>query len=398
MRRLAADPAILLLAVAQTIVWAGVYYLFPALLLRWEADLGWSKPALTGAMTAAVAVSAIAAPLAGRLIDRGHGRALLTGGALAGGLLLVALSQAETLWQFYTVWIALGFCMAAGLYEPCFAVVTRARGAEAKRAITLIALIAGFAGTVSFPTLHVLAEGFGWRTAVAAFGVLVCVTAAPMAWAGVGLLHRRMTGELDNLAPGGPEPLRPSWLRQPAFWLLGFGFALMALDHGIVLNHLLPILDERGIQPDLAVFAASMIGPMQVAGRLAMMAADRYVSNLAITVACFAAVFCATGALLGAAAIPMLLVVFVVLHGAGYGVTSIMRPVVAREILGQRNFGAISGALALPYLGASAAAPFLGSLLWEIGTYDFVLRTVMGLAALGLVAFLLAARVAPRQS
>ena len=36
----------------------------------------------------------------------------------------------------------------------------------------------------------------------------------------------------------------------------------------------------------------------------------------------------------------------VVLQGSGYGVLSIMRPVMTREILGQARFGAISGAMA----------------------------------------------------
>ena len=37
------NRAILFLAIAQTLVWAGLYYLFPALLLRWEESFGWSK-------------------------------------------------------------------------------------------------------------------------------------------------------------------------------------------------------------------------------------------------------------------------------------------------------------------------------------------------------------------
>ena len=53
------DPPIAMLAVAETIVWAGLYYIFPALLVHWEADLGWSKTELTGAFTASIAVSAL---------------------------------------------------------------------------------------------------------------------------------------------------------------------------------------------------------------------------------------------------------------------------------------------------------------------------------------------------
>ena len=37
-----------------------------------------------------------------------------------------------------------------------------------------------------------------------------------------------------------------------------------------LLTHLLPLLDERGIHRETAVIVASMIGPMQVAGRIAM--------------------------------------------------------------------------------------------------------------------------------
>ena len=58
------------LALAQLIVWASLYYSFPALLPDWEADLGWSKTQISGAFTSALLVTALLAPFAGRLIDR----------------------------------------------------------------------------------------------------------------------------------------------------------------------------------------------------------------------------------------------------------------------------------------------------------------------------------------
>ena len=77
--------AVWALAVAETVVWAGTLYIFPALLIHWEADLGWSKTTLAGAFTVAVLISAAAAPLAGRLIDAGHGVRLMTIGTVAAG-------------------------------------------------------------------------------------------------------------------------------------------------------------------------------------------------------------------------------------------------------------------------------------------------------------------------
>ena len=48
------NPAIILLAFGQTLVWTCLYYIFPALLLRWETVLGWSKLDLTLAITLAI--------------------------------------------------------------------------------------------------------------------------------------------------------------------------------------------------------------------------------------------------------------------------------------------------------------------------------------------------------
>ncbi len=71
------DRSILLLAIGQTLIWAALYYVFPALLLRWEQELGWSKPDLTAAIALAVLISGIGAPFPGRVIDAGRAPMLL---------------------------------------------------------------------------------------------------------------------------------------------------------------------------------------------------------------------------------------------------------------------------------------------------------------------------------
>lgn len=385
------DKAIWFLAAAQTIIWAGLYYSFPALLIKWETGLGWSKTDLTFCFTSAVAASALSSPIAGRLIDGGHGPVILAGSAFVGGLLIGSLSFVDMFALFWLVWVLIGVMMSACLYEPCFALVTRARGVDAKRSITLITLVAGFASTVSFPMAHSISVAADWRAAVLSFAAIVCFVGAPLGWFGARLLEQEKRAAPVALQDG-PVIAAHGFLRHPAFWLLAIGFALMALNHGIVLNHLLPLLDERRFDPTTAVFAASMIGPMQVTGRLAMMAAEKHVSMHTITVASYVAVSSATLFLMGAGFAPALLVGYVVLQGSGYGVTSIMKPVVTREILGERNFGAITGAMAVPYLAAFAFAPTLGSLLWETGGYDLALWTAFLSTALGLMFYLIAAR------
>jgi hypothetical protein len=87
------------------------------------------------------------------------------------------------------------------------------------------------------------------------------------------------------------------------------------------------------------------------------------------------------------------LVGFVILFGAGHGIVSIVRPVIARNILGGNNFGAKFGTMALFYLIGSASAPFVGSLIWGVGGYGLVLPVLVVLAFVGLVLYLVAHRL-----
>lgn len=385
------DPAIILLGVGETLAWASIYYLFPALLLRWETDLGWSKAELTGAIASAVLVSAVASPLAGRLIDAGRAAQMFAASAVLGGVGLVLLSLVTELWQFYAVWILIGLAMAGCLYEPCFALVTRARGKDAKPAIIVITLMAGFASTISFPAVYSLATALGWRgAALVGAGTMIFVV-APILWTGVRWIER------DSIVvPATPQPdgMDRSFLSGGAFWLLALGFTCLALAHGATLHHLLPILDERRMSPETAVLAASFIGPMQVAGRLAMMASQRHITHHGMAVAAFGGIALSLGLLLDSSASPAFLSAFVILFGGCYGTVSILRPLLARDILGDKNFGAKSGALALPYLAGSAVAPFAGALVWRVGGYDSLLVILIALLGVGAALYAWADRMA----
>lgn len=391
--------ALLCLALGETIVWAGLYYLFPALLLRWEEAEAWPKTLLTAAFAAAVMVSALVSPLTGRLIDRGNGPLVMAGSALFGAAILALLPFAGSVEIFAFLWLLIGLAMGGSLYEPCFALVTRTRGVDARRGITLITLVAGFAGTLSFPLNHVVAEAGGWHAATWTFAILVAAVGAPLLWLGTSHLEKEWRSRQPAVLPSGSarttEPPPPAIWKNPVFWSLAAGFSLLGANHGIVINHLLPILADRGIGAGTAVFAASMIGPMQVAGRLALMASEKHVSGRAVATGCFAAILLATVSLLLAEVEPAFVALFVVLQGSGHGIISIMKPVMIREVLGETNFGAISGTIAVPYLAAFALSPFVGSLLWEMGGYDLALAVGGFSSLIGLVCFRIASRPRP---
>lgn len=380
-------------AIAETLVWAAYYYSFPALLPTWEADLGFSKTALTGAFTLALIVSAVTAPIVGRLIDFGYGKVIFAGGAAAAATLLILLSQVTEIWQFYAIWFGIGIAMAGSLYEACFAIITYSMGERAKRAITIVTLVAGFAGTVSFPSAHLLTQLFDWRITVICFAVVIITVCIPLILYGC----HHADQEASYRAPKPTPSIRKAMVvtKAPTFWLLGLTFFLLAFNHGMVISHMLPILDDRGLSESFAVLAASMIGPMQVTGRLIMLAFEKYVSVFAICCACFASAFIAGCALLFSSFSPLFIIPFVLFQGGGYGVLSIIRPTVISELLGRRDFGTIAGLLAIGFMAGSAFSPTSASILWETGGYDLVIIVVAGIPIMAFLSLLAAWKARP---
>ncbi len=384
--------AVIPLAIAETLVWAAFYYSFPAFLPAWEAELGWSRAELSGAFTGALVLTGLLAPRAGRIVDRGAGGAVFLGAIVMGALLLVALAAVRELWQFWAIWLALGVVNAACLYEATFAIITTTVGAAARRAITIVTLVAGFAGSVAFPSAWALGEVLGWRGALLAFSGVSLFVALPLAWLGLRLLAGHAEDAATRPKATGREGREA--LRKPAFWFIAFGFATIGLTHGMMITHIRPIMESRGVAEAVGVLVASLVGPMQVLGRIVMVSVQNRVDIYGATRGCFAGMAAGAAALLFATGSPVLAIGFVVPYGAAYGIASIVRPVVTAELLGRTGFGAISGMLAVPYMLAGAAGPSVAALLWQAGGYDLVI----GLGVLLLLGGLVAVRMARRSS
>jgi MFS family permease len=368
------------LAVAQTVIWASIFYLFPAFLPIWERETLWSKSELTGAFTLALFAAAAASPAAGRLIDAGYGRTLMLCGTSVSILGLLMLSQVAELWQFYAVWLILGLCMAASLYEPCFANLIRHLQQEARPAITRITLVAGLAGTVAFPSSHWLTSILTWREAVICYAAALALITLP--------LTARSITRLQVQFPITSSPSTSDARNVPygaVFWLLAISFMLIALVHGMIITHLLPLLAERGITAGFAIIVASLIGPMQVVGRMLMMATESRSTTVYTAMACYAGMALGIAALMFGGVQHSMIILFVILHGAAYGVTSIIRPILTREMLGAANFGQISGRMSGLFMFGTAVAPFGGSLIWQVAGYTTMLAVAGALMLIGIV-------------
>ena len=363
------SPAILFLAFGQTLVWACLYYIFPAMLLRWENALKWSKVDLTLGITLALLTSAVFSPVAGKIIDKDKGTLLLFISAIIGGSSLLLLSSITTILQFYIIWLFIGFSIAGWLYEPCFALITKYRGQRARQDIIVITLIAGFASTICFPVTHIIANMYDWRTTVAIFGFVVIFAAAPLLLIGSTIIKsQQLNTKTKNDTQYNTK--NSSFLKNPTIYYLAICFSLLALVHGTVINHLLSILTERGYTTNISILAASCIGVMQVFGRLILLFSDRYLSNQNFNKIALLGMVTSIVFLLVSGSSNYMLFLFIILFGSTYGMISILRPTITKELLGYKNFGLKSGYLGGAYLIGTATAPYFGSLVWKYYGYQ----------------------------
>ncbi len=372
--------AVWALALGLLVIYAGVFYAYPAMLPDLLAETGWSKATLALGPTLGSLVMAALTPLTGRVIDRGQGARMVIAMPLLAVVCVGGLGFVTQPWQWWALWALMGVAEAGCLYETTFAMLARHLGPNARQGITRITLVAGFSGTMTFPLAHLLAGALGGQRAYLVFAAMTLVLTVPL---NIYAMRRLGRGERpkQEAAKGALRAALKRW----EFWGIAGIFALIWLDHGILLTYILPLFEERGIAREVAAWAAAALGPAQLAGRLVLVVGGGKISNRMATRVALSAVGLAAVLLIAAGAAPWLVFVVVAVQGAGVGLMSIMRPMLVAEVLGRRGFGAVSGASAVSPILATAAAPSLGAVLLDGFGTGAVYAALLGFAAGALV-------------
>ncbi|PKG51898.1 MULTISPECIES: MFS transporter [Halomonadaceae] len=345
----------LTLGSAQTLAWASSYYLPAILAVPMARDLGVPPSWVFAAFSAALLLTAMLGPSVGRWIDIRGGRGVLmaSNGIMALGLIIMALSQG--VFTLMLAWLITGIGMAMGLYDAAFATLGRLLGRSARASITGVTLLAGFASTIGWPVTALLENEFGWRTACGVWAMLHIVIGLPLN----ALLPKAGASQTEHKDEKPvPLPDRP----RLAIVLLAFVFAAGWFVSTAMAAHLPRLLQETGVSLSVAVAAAALVGPAQVAARLGEFALLRHLHPLV------AARVATTLHPLGAALLATLgmpAAGFALLHGAGNGMMTIASGTLPLALFGPAGFGRRQGLIIAPARAMQAFAPLLFGLLIE---------------------------------
>ncbi len=374
------------MAISQTISWGTLFTVFPLFVAPMEAELGWSRATLNGALTAGLLAAGLCAIPAGRWVDRHGGRWLMSIGGWIGALLLLGWAMVDSLWLFFALWIAIGAIHATALSEPAYAVIV-ANARDARRAIAGVTFITGFCSTIFLPLGSVLIESFGWRQALLALAALQIAPGIITAWVLRGTVGSLTTADATTTS----LPLRAA-LRRRAFWALAVCFCAHTFMATGMSFHLIPLLQDRGLGQAALLLVVGLHGPCQVGSRAVLFtlgkgAGTRVIGSFAMALLPLSMLVLG---LAGDALWPLL--GFTVLWGVSNGLITIVRASGVAEILGQAGYGQISGAIATASMLPRTAAPLALALLWQWqGGYGQVPWLLAGLGVVALLAFVVAA-------
>lgn len=367
---------------------------------------GWSRAALSGAVSLGGLLAAVAAPMIGPALDRRGARLVLCLAVLGTGVATMLLSLSRSLFEFYLFYCIARMSWAAPFDLGIYGALNN--WFMARRAfVTSIATLAQMAGLIAMPLIAEAAMlAAGWRAGWLAIGSLVLA----VGFLPVLLFLARRPEDLgqfpdgadpavaraerrrDAAAPFEPDFSRRQAIATPSFWLLLLFTVLVYPVQAGVSLHQAPYLIERGIAPAIA---ATVVSTFSLMSAVASLVCGFQPKSLPIRWS-----LALTGALLFAAVFAMLHVstaaeayLAASLFGLGIGGILTLLPVAWADYFGRASFGAIRGVVLSAQVLAQAAGPLLSGALRDwTGDYRLSLECFAVLACLSVPAALAAAR------
>jgi MFS transporter, OFA family, oxalate/formate antiporter len=367
-------------------------------------EFGWSRAALSGAVSLGGVLAALASPLIGPVLDRHGARLALCLAVLVTGITMMLLSLTQSLLVFYLL-----FCTARMNWAGPFDLGIYSGVSNwfvARRAFaTSVATVAQMAGLVAMPLIAQLAmREHGWRGGWLAIGTITLLVGFLPVWLlmvrrpeDMGLHPDGRAGGISRSSAAPAELPEPSFSRRQAmgtasFWLLLLYTVLVYPVQAGVSLHQAAHFVERGIDPSVA---ATIVAWFSLMSALAAITCGVLPRALPIRFP-----LALIGGFLAAGALAMISIstaregyLAAALFGFGVGGILTLLPIAWADYFGRANFAAIRGVALSAQVLAQATGPVISGALRDwTGGYTRSLQCFVLLSVLSVIIALAARR------
>jgi len=385
-----------------TIIAFGARFSFGVFFKPLASEFGLTRAETSGVYSAYMLLCCVFAIVSGWGADKFSPRVPFSLMGLFLGLSLILASQAQSLRQLfvaYSFFLAVG---TGGVYGVSVSTIIRWVDRKRGLAIGLTTSGVGLGTVMMAPFATYLIANVGWRSSLIIIGIIAWLFIIPMAMflkkdpREMGLLPYGVessggkTGGSNLQGSSSPATGFSLWhaFKTRNFWCLGFSWILTPLCLYMAVTHIVPHVTDMGIPAMKAATILSLIGAMNIAGRLVVGnisdSAGRKVT--AMTCALFLA-----GAVIWLIYLKDLWMfyLFAAVFGFFFGGISTSTTAMVGDIFGLHSIGVIMGTLSACWSLGAAIGPFIGGLVYDMwGNYSVAFS--ISAAAMMIVTFLLA--------
>ena len=359
----------------------GSIFSLPVFLQPMSASTGWSRTAISLAMTFNFLTMGIASFGWGMMMDRFGPRIVLLAGSAILGLGLVLASRASSVEEFQLFYGVLVGAGGGAIFAPLMATVAGWFDRHRSLAVSLVSAGMGVAPLTVAPIAAMLVSKYDWRFAQLLIGLAVWVLLPPVAF----LVRRAPVPGGAGAARRAPEAqmtVRQA-LTSPQFAVLAGTFFLCCATHSGPLFHTVSYAISCGLSVTAAVSIYSVEGLSGLAGRIAFgLLGDRFGAKRTFV----------SGLLLQAAAVgcyyfaheQFAFYSVAIVFGFAYAGVMPLYAVLMRENFPLSIIGTVVGAGSMASSLGMALGPLAGGLIFDrYGTYGwlYIGSVLLGLGA-----------------
>lgn len=356
---------------------------------------GWSRGAISAALSVNLLVGGLAGFVIGSFADRQGPRVMLMLTVVLAGTAFALVGTVSALWQLYLFVGVVGGIGMSSFY--LLSAVTVAHWFDTERGLALALVLIGFnfGYMTGGPLAAWLIDVWGWRLAYGLLGggsgLLTLCAAFTIRLPRPGEVRRRAT---VVGAPPPPDASLRDALRDPRQWLLNASWLCMGGLAFMINVHVVPFARDAGIGLAGASLALTAYGVGSAGGRLFGGAVSDRLGPRATQGIAYLMTALALLSLRWASSHTVLLLALLA-FGAGFAATDTLVVRIVPDLFGVRAIGAIMGVLALGWRLGAAAGPAVAGFLYDwTGSYawPFGLAPVVALASWGCFALATARR------